>query len=459
MALVREIYCRKIIDSKSHRELHIKKDGETNMAVALVGGTVIDGNGGIPIVNGTVVVDGSKIVEVSQRRELGSEMPVFDVSGQTLMPGLIDCHTHLDGFVQWIIIHQSNSLMYEHARGIMNMRAHLETGCTSARDCGGLEVGLVQAQREGIIPGPRIQPSIMQISATNGTLDYMPGLGGAISPQGQVISIPGVPLGWADGVDDCRKKVREMLRYGAEVIKIFNSPHPTARPALDPWRTLFTDEELLAISDEAHKAGVQVTCHAYAPQAIKQAIRCGVDCIDHGIDMDDEVIEEMAAKGVWWVPTFLIQRWYATVNRDISFREMAKGIYERHRKNLPKAIRAGVRVAMGTDIGYLSAGAVPRELQEMVEAGISPMQAIEVSTRRAAECLGWDKKVGTLEVGKEADLLVVDGDPLADISLLQRLEKLSLVMQAGKPVAGPMAARFPWQNPGWPRPDLFAAPA
>jgi len=423
------------------------------MRQALIGATVIDGTGAGARPDSTVIIDGTKIVEVSQQKEFGPEMAAYDVTGKTIMPGLIDCHQHLATWAQWLICDQAHPLMYLQAKGVMAMRACLEVGCTTVRDLGGLEAGYVQAQRDGIIPGPRLQTCVNQIQPTNGLLDYMPGVGGAISPQGHTLTVPGVPAIWADGPHECRKKVREMLRYGAQVIKIFNSPHPTARPWLDPWRSLWTKEELDAIVDEAHKAGVAVTCHATSTQAVMESLQGGVDCIEHGVGMDEACLAEMVERGVWWVPTYLIFRFHATINPDLQWREVAKGLYEEHLALLPKAMKAGVKIAMGTDAAY-AFGDIPGELEIMVEAGMPPMEAIVTSTRNSAQCLGMDDLVGTLEPGKEADLLVVDGDPLADMSVLQKLDKLSLVMQAGKPMAGPMVGQFPWENPGWPKPAI-----
>jgi imidazolonepropionase-like amidohydrolase len=421
------------------------------MTIALLGATVIDGTGASPKKDCTVVIEDSKIVELTDRRDFGEGCFVYDAAGKTIIPGLIDCHQHLTNFNTLLVSFQAEPLMYYQAKGIAGMRACLEVGCTTTRDLGGLESGFVKAQREGLIIGPRLQTCVMQIQPTNGMLDYMPGVGGAVSPQGHAFFIPGLPSGWADGVEECRKKVREMLRYGAEIIKILNSPHPAARPWLDPWRLVYSDEEILAIVDEAHMAGVEVTAHTIGQEGTKQAVRCGVDCIEHGAMMDEETMELMAEKGTWWVPTYLIFRFHATVNPDLAWRKMAGPIYEYHQKILPQALAKGVRIAMGTDAAY-AMGDIPAELTIMVESGMSPLQAIEVSTLRAAECLGMADEIGTIQTGKEADLLIVDGDPLADISILDQRDKLLAVMQAGKVLAGVEAGQFPWTDPGWPKP-------
>jgi len=413
------------------------------MKIAFIGGTVIDGTGASPKPGSSVIIDDSKIIEINQNRDFGPDVQVYDVSGKTIMPGLIDCHQHMSVENQVPISFQQGSFMYIQSKTIMAMKADLETGFTTVRDLGGLEAGFVKAQKEGIMPGPRLQTCVNQIQATNGILDYMPGIGGAISPQGYTASIPGVPSVWADGVDECRKKTREMLRYGAQVIKILNSAHPMARPWLDPWRSTYTIKEMKAIVEEAHNAGVTVTAHGIGRESTKQAVLAGVDCIEHGINMDEETMEEMIKRGTWWVPTLLIWLFHSTINPDLPWREFIKPIYEAHKSLLPKAIEKGIKIAGGSDLIPLWLNC-SEELELMVESGVSSMQAIEISTMRAAQCMGMDDMVGTIERGKEADLLVIDGDPLADIKILQDLNKLLLVMQAGKPVAGPMEKEFPW---------------
>ncbi len=420
------------------------------MPLALVGAKIIDGNGGSPIPGGTIVVDGGKIVEVTQQREFGSEVHLIDVSGKTVMPGLIDTHQHFALWGQYLISQQKDSLMHHACTTAYALKGALEAGCTTSRDLGGLEAGFCTAVAKGFIPGPRLQTALVIIQPTNGLTDWLPGIGGAITPQGLTTTIPGIPLPWCDGPDQVQAKVREVLRYGAQVIKIANTGIP--KPWYRPDRQLFTRAELDVAVDEAHRAGVQVSCHCTGVAAgTLDAVRAGVDIIDHGFPMTEEIAEEMAKRGTWLVPTISNAHFHATRNRDEEMRKYVQHLLEVVvPETMRLAIKAGVRIAMGTDSAY-AVGEVGVELKHMVDAGMSPAQAIEASTRRAAEMMRMNDMVGTLEPGREADLLVVDGDPLNDIAVLSRVESLSLVMQAGKPVAGPMASLFPWECPKLPR--------
>ena len=419
------------------------------MRIALVGGTVIDGNGGAPVRNGTVVIEDSKIISVGQGHDLASEVLCIDVSGKTVMPGLIDTHVHFAAWAQWQITKQNRPLSYYMAETALNMRRTLETGVTSARDLGGLEVGFCDAQALGMIPGPRTLTACVIIQATNGVLDNLPGVGGAITPQGLTVKLPGIPSPWADGVDGVRAKVRETLRYGAHLIKIANTSSPWKNPNRRPDRPLYTRQEVEAIVDEAHRAGVQVCCHVLAgngTEATLDAIRAGVDFIDHGDVLDDECIEEMVKRNTWYCPMFSILDFHRARNPNPAVNPIAAKSFEQTQVSFRKATAAGVRICMGTDHGA-ETGWQGQEMQWMAENGLTPMQSIVVSTKRSAEAMRMDKLVGTLDVGKEADLLVVDGDPLQDLRILSDPRRLSLVMQAGKPVSGPLARDFPYQVP------------
>jgi imidazolonepropionase-like amidohydrolase len=331
-----------------------------------------------------------------------------------------------------LISHQDKSLMLLAAETVAALRTTLEAGCTTARDLGGLESGFREAVARGLIAGPRLQCSLVIVSPTNGIVDPTTAQGLA-SPL-----LPGLPAPGCNGPYEARAKVREVLRQGADVIKIA-STGGVSSPKVDPRRQLFTREEVEAIVDEAHMAGVTVTCHALGGPGLLMAVRAGVDCIEHGGWLDEETVDEMAKRGTWYVPTFAVYRWHGTIGPD--FKQVrARGMREDHLKSFARARKAGVRIAMGTDIGGYGYGDTALELELLVEAGLSPAEAIEVSTRRSSECLRIEREVGTLERGKQADLLVVDGDPLHDISMLRKRESLALVMKGGVRYAGTLKA-------------------
>lgn len=401
------------------------------MTLALVGGVLIDGNGGPPRPNTTLVIEGERIVEVSQRRDLGSEVRVLDLGGRTVLPGLVDCHAHFAHWGMNLLAHQDTSLMLLAAETVAALRTTLGAGCTTARDLGGLDAGFREAVARGLIAGPRLQCSLTIVSPTNGIVDPTSAQGLA-SP-----TVPGIPRPECDGPDAARAKVREVLRAGADVIKIATTGGVSS-PKVDPRRQLFSRAEVEAIVDEAHMAGVPVACHALGGPGLLMAVRAGVDTIEHGGWLDEEAVAEMARRGTWYVPTFAVYRWHATLGPSFK-QERAHAMREHHLRSFALAREAGIRIAMGTDIGGYGYGDTALELELLVEAGLAPSEAIVASTRRSAECLGLDHELGTLEAGKLADLIVVDGDPLQDVSILRQRERLALVVQGGAPKAGPLA--------------------
>jgi imidazolonepropionase-like amidohydrolase len=404
---------------------------------ALTGGKLIDGTGGEIRSETGIVVEDSKIIELSQRTDFDPDVLIVDVSGKTIMPGMIDSHNHMAPWHVWLVSHQGEYLMKLAGKTVYFLKATLEAGCTAVRDMGGLEAGWVEAQREGLVVGPRLQTSVILMQPTNGLTDNMTGLGGTISKQGLFATSPGLPSPWADGPWEVRKKVREALRYGADIIKVANSD-------ADLTRTLYSQEELNAIVEEAHLASKPVGCHVESLEGIMPALRAGVDAIEHCFYLDDESAALMAKQGTWLVTSLANMAWHAESNPVEEFREGAKVVLEAGQKTIQLAMKEGVRIAMGTDMAFKT-GIVGNELKRLVDAGMSPMDAIVAGTKSGAECMGLQDEIGTLEVGKEADLLVVDGDPLADIAVLDGIEKLSLVIQAGKPISGPMITEFPWQ--------------
>jgi imidazolonepropionase-like amidohydrolase len=417
------------------------------MKICLSGGTLIDGTGAEPKPHTTIVIEGSKIDEVSSETGLKRDGQVFDVSGKTVMPGIIDTHVHYMPWTQWMINKQNHTISYHIARGIAGMQGLLERGVTTARDMGGLEIGICDAQEQGLIVGPRTRTVCVIIQSTSSL--NIPGVGAAISPQGLITTLPGLPVPFCDGPYECRAKVREALRAGAHFIKMANTSTQWTERYLRTDRPHFTVEEITAIVDEAHRAGTEVCCHVCnykSSQAVLEALEGGVDLIDHGTYLDDECIDIMARNNTWYSPMFSVMNWHRNKNPDPYARKTAGECYEISLKSVQKAVEAGVRICMGTDHAY-EIGWHGDEIKLMVDAGMTPMQAIVSSTGLAAEALKMQDLVGTVEVGKEADLLVVDGDPLVNPEIVADPKHLDLVMQAGKPVAGPMKNEFTYPIP------------
>lgn len=416
------------------------------MRTALVGARLIDGTGTDPKPDTTVVIEDSKISAVDKSKEFDSDTKVLDVSGKTVMPGLIDSHNHLAPLVQYNVFNQKHHHAGLFAKVAYFMRGLLSSGITTSIDMGGLEAGFVTAQKMGWLEGPRLQTGIVIIGPTNGlSSGGVPGIGAETSPQGITAQPPAMPMSSADGPWECRKKVREVLRAGADFIKIANTGTPYDSK-LDPSRVHFTKEELEAIVDEAHMAGVRVCCHClYSAPATLAAVKAGVDTIEHGTVMDEACVEEMVKRGTWLIPMFYISHWHSANNPSPAARAFNAAMIEKHVASFQLAYKAGVKIVTGTD-AVADLWGIHTEMGYMVEAGMKPDEAIYATTGLAAQCSGIDDQVGTLEPGKEADLIVVDGDPLADINVLNNTGSIELVMQAGKAVAGPSMTEFPWEK-------------
>jgi imidazolonepropionase-like amidohydrolase len=398
------------------------------MKTALLGGVLLDGRGGPPCPATTLVIDGARIEAVLHERQFGPDVRVIDLQGRTVMPGLIDCHVHLAPWALRLVAHPDQRLMELAAETVRALSTTLMGGCTTARDLGGLDPGFRDAVGRGVVAGPRLQVSCVIVSPTNGMAD-------PVSVQGiRSPSLPGMPEPECDGPHAARAKVREVLRAGADVVKIAVSGGVSA-PRLPARRPLFTPEEIAAVVDEAHRADAPVACHAVGGPNTLAAVRAGVDTIEHGAWLDDETVGEMARRGTWYVPTFAIYRWHA--ERGTALRQArARELIAPHRESFARALAAGVRIALGTDSGAYGHGETAVELAHMVEAGLSPAEAIVAGTGRAATCLGIDGETGTLAAGMAADVLVLERDPLRDISVAADPAARALVLRAGKPVGG-----------------------
>jgi imidazolonepropionase-like amidohydrolase len=399
-------------------------------------GTLIDGTGRAPVANAAVLLEGHMIRAVGLLDDLprpDAPTTEIDARGGWILPGLIDCHVHL--LLEGLNIAQAMAtpISLEFFRAVDRMRRTLDAGVTTVRDAGGADLGVKRAVEDGIVPGPRMQISVSVLTTTGGHVDFTMRDG---TPFLLFPSYPGRPDGRCDGADEVRKKAREVLRAGADILKVC-STGGVLSPTDHPEFTQFSPAELEALVQEGgYRRGTKVMAHAQGTEGIKNAVRAGVHSIEHGIFLDDEAIELMGARGTFLVPTLLAVASVIEIGRETGALpewavRKAEDVFAAHRASIAKAHQAGLRIAMGTDSGVFPHGRNLRELALMVEVGLSPMEAIVATTRTAAECLGWQERVGTLEPGKLADVVVTRADPLADIRSLANTANVALVLKDG----------------------------
>lgn len=359
---------------------------------------------------------------------------IIDAGGKTILPGIIDAHVHMS--VQFAPLAQQLQTPFgmRYYKAAHYLKITLHAGITSVRDALGSDRGIKQAIEEDLIVGPRMMLSINALTITGGhgdgyrisgdTLDFFPS------------GFSGMPDGRCDGVPEVRKKVREMLRAGAEVIKV-HATGGVSSPTDHPKFTQFSYEELRTMVEEAaFRGGTKVMAHAQGNEGIKNAVRAGVHSIEHGIYLDDEAIDLMLENGTFLVPTLLAPVAILENAHETGLAQnvidKASETLEAHAASVAKAYAAGVKIAMGTDAGVFPHGINLRELRLMVDIGMSPMEAIVAATKTAAECLGWNDLVGTLEKGKLADLVLFDGNPLDDIDGMADPDRISMVIKNGR---------------------------
>ncbi len=394
------------------------------------GATLLDGTGAKPEEDASIIVEGDRIKEVGKGLDAPSDAEVIDVEGRTLMPGLIDSHVHLcsngDPDIMRMIQYPMGMLQLFGYRNALN---ELEAGFTTVRDMGaphGFALSLRQAVEAGVVRGPRVVAPGKVISMTGGHADFHLASGVSYTGMSRI----------ADGVADCRKAAREQLRDGADFVKICSSGgvmSPT-----DPVDTpQFTSEEIEAMVYEAACVGRTVASHAHGATGIKNAVLAGVKTIEHGSLVDDEAVKLMAQRGCFHVPT-LVAGWnIVQQGKDAGIPayavDKAEEIAYEVRKNAMRSHRGGVKVAMGTDAGtpFNRHGCNAQEITHLVDAGFTPMEAIVAATKTGSECIALESQIGTLEPGKLADIIVVDGDPLKDIKVLEDKANILLVMKGG----------------------------
>jgi imidazolonepropionase-like amidohydrolase len=401
------------------------------MPTAIRCGTLLDGTGAEPVRGATLVFENDTITRISANGDVPRDAEVVDAGHLTVMPGMIDCHVHL-GSSTWGLQERlltPFSLIVAHA--LNHARITLEAGFTSVRDAAGTPRGVKMAIDQGLFPGPRLRIAVSALSQTGGHGDSVMPNGANIRPVSEL------PFTVVDGVEAVRKATREVLRAGADQIKVHTSGGVMSAND-EPGATGFSPDEIAAIVYEARAAGKTVMAHAQATQGIKNAVLGGISSIEHGIFLDEEVIDEMKRRGTFFVPTLVAPLWVIRrAEKDPSSvppyaLRKAREVMAAHQASFRLAVERGVRIAMGTDTGVGPHGSNAEELERMVEGGMTPMQAIVATTRTAAECTRIAHLCGTLEIGKRADVLAVDGDPLSDIRLLQHKEKLALIVKDGR---------------------------
>lgn len=393
------------------------------MTIAFMGGQIIVGDGRV-FDSGTVIVEDARIVKVTEgEASVPREARKVDLGGRTLLPGFIDCHVHLclDGGPDPASSAKQDSLSTMTLKAAEFARRTLMAGVTTLRDMGGIhsvDLAVRDAVRSGLINGPRILASGKIICMTGGT-------------------------GWtfggreADGPHEVRKAVREQIKAGADLIKLM-ATGGVITPGVEPGCTQFTEEELSAGVEEAHKAGRKTAAHAQGTRGILNALRAGIDSIEHGIYMDEETVSLMVDKKVPFIPTLspLINIERNGVEGGVPEFAVNKTnqVKPFHLESIRMAREAGVIFAMGTDTGcpFSAHGANLNEVVFFVDQGFSPLEAITAATRTAANTLGLQAELGTIEEGKLADLVIVQGNPLDDISLLAREGNIPMVMQGGR---------------------------
>ena len=384
--------------------------------IALTNARLIDGTGG-PAQDGVNVVIGGGRITACGAAPPPVEAETVDLGGRTLMPGLIDAHVHLSSLDPSV----GPDL---HPFGLVQAaRRMLDGGVTTVRDLGSYGRSLFDlrdAIEQRLVPGPRLVLCGQIVAAS--------------SPGGR--RFPGM-YREADGPDEMRKAVREQIRQGADLIKLMSTGALTVVEE-DVRPTQMTGQEIDAIVDEAHRLGFKVASHAEGSDGIRLSVEAGVDTLEHG-EMGFEVpdvLAAMAERGIVLVPTLCV--FDAVARPDGPFRpwmrERAERLRDASRKTMEAALAAGVEMAMGADAGPHGENA--RELVLMVEAGLSASDGIVAATSTAARVCGLEDEIGTVEVGKRADLLVVDGDPLGDVGIIADRSRIWLVLKDGEPVAG-----------------------
>jgi imidazolonepropionase-like amidohydrolase len=405
------------------------KAAEASAATYVHAGKLLDVRSGKMLNDQVIVIRGDRIERFGAAGDV--QIPTgantVDLSHATVLPGLIDCHTHImltdtdDSHYDDILLKQS--WQYRTILATLNVKRDLEAGFTALRDVeteGAMysDVDVRNAINQGLIPGPRLKVATRGISTTGGY-----GLEG-YSPE---VTVP-IGVQTIDSPSEGRKAVREQFNYGADLIKIYGTDRYSFLPdGKEVSVADFSLEEVQAIVDEARLKGLKVACHAYDGPGLHYCIDAGVASIEHGIQLDDDAIRKMVAKGIYLVPTLYVYC-CALEKSDLAMSGGKTSRLALHEVSFKKALAAGVKIAFGTDAGPFPHGTQAIEFEWMTRYGMTPLQAIQAATINAADLMGWADQVGAIEPGKFADMIAVDESPLTDI---KQLEHVRFVMKGG----------------------------
>ncbi len=396
-------------------------------------GVLIDGTGKSPVYNAVILIKDNVIEYAGEDNSLklpNSKIKRIDAHEGYMLPGFIDSHLHLmaNGFNMEDTMYNPLSLYFY--RAVENMRLTINAGITTVRDAGLADYGVKMAVEEGFILGPRMQISVSPLSITGGHFDFW-----LKSGFDMKTSYPGYPDSICDGINGVLKKVREVMRAGAEVIKVMATGGVLSYSDR-PEHPQFTLEEFKIIIEEAKSRGIKSMAHAHGAAGIKNAVEAGIHSIEHGTYLDKEAIKMMLEREVYLIPTLVTQKYNKILAESGSMAEYrvedALRVVDIHRTNMEKAHKAGVTMAMGSDCGVIEHGVNLQELGLLCEIGMKPMEAIMAGTKVAAERLEWQDKIGTIEEGKLADIVISKTDPLSDINSLGNPDNVEMVMKNGK---------------------------
>ena len=388
-------------------------------------GRLLDVRSGKMLTNQAIVIENDKIVSVGpDSGTADASAKLIDLSGKTVLPGLIDAHTHITFDPRFGYDRLAISLPREALIGAKNARVTLLAGFTTIRNVGATEfadIALRDAINAGDVPGPRIDASGPALSITGGHCDDN------LLPY----EWHATEVGVADGVENVQHKVREIIKYGADVIKVCATGGVLSLGD-NPQASQYTQEELRAIIADAHRLGRKVAAHAHGAQGILWATQAGVDSIEHGSYIDDAGIAAMKEHGTYLVPTLYLGDWFLEnapkTGVPPAMLAKAKEVMPAARQNVAHAFTSGVKVGFGTDAAVYPHGLNAREFAVMVKLGLTPLQAIQAATVNDADLLGWSDRVGVIEPNHYADIIAVDGDPLQDVTTLERVR---FVMKGG----------------------------